>query len=92
MGYLATTITSARPSRATRRPARRCGERLEATGEIYLGHYEGWYAVRDEAFYGEDELTDAPDGDEDRAHRRAGGVGEGALATSSASRPGRTGC
>ncbi|HEX3982827.1 MAG TPA: methionine--tRNA ligase [Acidisoma sp.] len=29
---------------------------LEA-GEIYLGHYEGWYAVRDEAFYSEDELT-----------------------------------
>jgi methionyl-tRNA synthetase len=26
--------------------------------EIYLGHYEGWYAVRDEAFYGPDELTE----------------------------------
>ena len=25
-------------------------------GEIYLGQYEGWYAVRDEAFYDEDEL------------------------------------
>lgn len=34
--------------------------RLEAAGAIYLGAYEGWYAVRDEAFYGEDELrTDA---------------------------------
>jgi methionyl-tRNA synthetase len=32
--------------------------RLEANGHIYLGHYEGWYAVRDEAFYGEDELTE----------------------------------
>lgn len=31
--------------------------RLVEAGEIYLGHYEGWYAVRDEAFYGEDELT-----------------------------------
>lgn len=30
--------------------------KLVAAGEIYLGHYEGWYAVRDEAFYGEDEL------------------------------------
>ena len=30
--------------------------RLEAAGDIYLGHYEGWYAVRDEAFYDEDEL------------------------------------
>ena len=30
--------------------------RLEAAGDIYLGHYEGWYAVRDEAFYDENEL------------------------------------
>ena len=33
-------------------------EKLAANGEIYLGHYEGWYAVRDEAFYGPDELTE----------------------------------
>ena len=32
--------------------------KLEANGHIYLGHYEGWYAVRDEAFYAEDELTE----------------------------------
>jgi methionyl-tRNA synthetase len=31
-------------------------ERAKAAGAIYLGHYEGWYSVRDEAFYGEDEL------------------------------------
>ena len=37
-------------------------ERLEASGQIYPGHYEGWYAVRDEAFYAEDELTLRPDG------------------------------
>jgi methionyl-tRNA synthetase len=37
-------------------------ERIEAAGDIYLGHYEGWYAVRDEAFYDEDELTTRPDG------------------------------
>jgi methionyl-tRNA synthetase len=37
-------------------------ERLVANGAIYLGHYEGWYAVRDEAFYGEDELVQKPDG------------------------------
>ena len=36
--------------------------RLDAAGAIYLGHYEGWYAVRDEAFYDEDELTTRPDG------------------------------
>lgn len=37
-------------------------QRLLDAGDIYLGHYEGWYAVRDEAFYGEDELTQRPDG------------------------------
>jgi methionyl-tRNA synthetase len=31
--------------------------------EIYLGAYEGWYAVRDEAFYGEDELKTGPNGE-----------------------------
>ncbi|MBX9700592.1 MAG: methionine--tRNA ligase [Acetobacteraceae bacterium] len=31
---------------------------LAARGQIHLGHYEGWYAVRDEAFYGPDELTE----------------------------------
>lgn len=36
--------------------------RIEASGDIYLGHYEGWYAVRDEAFYDESELTSRPDG------------------------------
>ena len=29
---------------------------------IYLGKYAGWYAVRDEAFYDEKELTAGPDG------------------------------
>lgn len=36
--------------------------RIENAGDIYLGHYEGWYAVRDEAFYDESELTKRPDG------------------------------
>ena len=36
--------------------------RIEASGNIYLGHYEGWYAVRDEAFYDEEELTTQADG------------------------------
>ena len=30
--------------------------RLLESGDIYLGSYAGWYAVRDEAFYGENEL------------------------------------
>ncbi|MDB5370719.1 MAG: methionine--tRNA ligase [Roseomonas sp.] len=33
-------------------------KRLQDNGAIYLGHYEGWYAVRDEAFYGPDEITE----------------------------------
>ncbi|MGQ9370298.1 methionine--tRNA ligase [Azospirillum sp. A39] len=37
-------------------------KRLQENGEIYLGSYAGWYSVRDEAFYGEDELSDGPDG------------------------------
>jgi methionyl-tRNA synthetase len=36
--------------------------RLKERGEIYLGSYAGWYAVRDEAYYGEDELTTGPNG------------------------------
>ncbi len=37
-------------------------KRIEKAGDIYLGHYEGWYAVRDEAFYDESELTTRPEG------------------------------
>jgi methionyl-tRNA synthetase len=36
--------------------------RIAASGDIYLGHYEGWYAVRDEAYYDEGELTTLADG------------------------------
>jgi methionyl-tRNA synthetase len=36
--------------------------RLKERGEIYLGSYAGWYAVRDEAYYGEEELTTTPNG------------------------------
>jgi methionyl-tRNA synthetase len=41
-------------------------EKLVAKGEIYLGKFSGWYAVRDEAFYDESELVDgkAPSGAE----------------------------
>jgi methionyl-tRNA synthetase len=37
-------------------------QELERRGEIYLGRFAGWYAVRDEAFYGESELVDGPNG------------------------------
>ena len=36
--------------------------RLQEAGQIYLGAYEGWYATRDESFYGEDELVLRSDG------------------------------
>ena len=31
---------------------------MAANGDIYLGSYAGWYSVRDEAYYGEDELEE----------------------------------
>jgi methionyl-tRNA synthetase len=36
--------------------------RMEAAGDIYLATYNGWYSVRDEAYYDEKELTVAEDG------------------------------
>ena len=36
--------------------------KMEANGDIYLDTYEGWYSVRDEAFYGESETTVGNDG------------------------------
>ncbi len=47
------------------RHARACQalwKKLKENGHIYLGAYKGWYAVRDEAFYAESELTAGPDG------------------------------
>ena len=35
---------------------------IEASGNIYLGAYEGWYSVRDEAFFAEEELVPGPGG------------------------------
>ncbi|HKX22105.1 MAG TPA: methionine--tRNA ligase, partial [Rhizorhapis sp.] len=35
---------------------------MEASGDLYLGRYEGWYSVRDEAFYDEKELTEGEGG------------------------------
>ncbi len=64
---------------------------LKRNGHIYLGTYAGWYAVRDEAFYGEGELTEGPGGKKSRrpAPRSSGSRSR---ATSSTCRNGRTGC
>jgi methionyl-tRNA synthetase len=37
-------------------------QKLVESGDIYLGHYEGWYAVRDEDFYSADDVTLLADG------------------------------
>jgi methionyl-tRNA synthetase len=37
-------------------------QEMAKRGHIYLGSYAGWYATRDEAFYGEGELIDGPNG------------------------------
>ncbi len=33
-------------------------KRMESKGDIYLSKYSGWYSVRDEAYYGEDEIEE----------------------------------
>ncbi|MGZ8287257.1 MAG: methionine--tRNA ligase, partial [Allosphingosinicella sp.] len=38
-------------------------EAMAARGDLYLGRYEGWYSVRDEAYYAEGELTAGSDGE-----------------------------
>ena len=37
-------------------------EAMKARGDLYLDRYEGWYSVRDEAYYEEKELTDGEGG------------------------------
>jgi methionyl-tRNA synthetase len=36
---------------------------MEARGDLYLDRYEGWYSVRDEAYYDEKELIDGEGGE-----------------------------
>jgi len=36
---------------------------MEANGDLYPDRYEGWYSVRDEAYYDESELTDGSGGE-----------------------------
>ena len=37
-------------------------KKMIEAGDIYLGKHSGWYAIRDEAYYGEDEITTTPEG------------------------------
>ncbi|MCM0000387.1 MAG: methionine--tRNA ligase [Erythrobacter sp.] len=36
---------------------------MEASGDLYLDRYEGWYSVRDEAYYDESELQEGEGGE-----------------------------
>ena len=45
-----------------RRASQAILERMKASGDIYLSKYSGWYSVRDEAYFDEEELTDGPNG------------------------------
>ncbi len=36
---------------------------MEANGDLYLDRYEGWYSVRDEAYYDECELVEGEGGE-----------------------------
>jgi methionyl-tRNA synthetase len=38
-------------------------KRMDAAGDIYLDSYSGWYSVRDERFYADDEIETRDDGD-----------------------------
>jgi methionyl-tRNA synthetase len=41
---------------------------MEKRGDLYLGRYEGWYSVRDEAYYDESELIAGEDGEKLSPH------------------------
>src|SRR5688500_7350633 len=53
---------------------------MEAAGDLYLDRYEGWYSVRDEAFYEDSELVDGEGGEklspQRSEERRVGQEGE----------------
>src|SRR5688572_23887119 len=48
---------------AHHRASRAIWEAMADRGDIYLGRYEGWYSVRDEAYYDEKELVTADSGE-----------------------------
>ena len=48
---------------AHHRASRAIWQAMADRGDIYLGRYEGWYSVRDEAYYDEKELVTADSGE-----------------------------
>lgn len=45
-----------------KRAAQAIWDKLVENGDIYLGTFSGWYAVRDEAYYGDEEVTTNAEG------------------------------
>ncbi len=43
---------------------------MEAKGDLYLDRYEGWYSIRDEAYYDEKELVEGEGGQNCRRRAR----------------------
>ena len=56
------TGSSGPPTPTTTRRRRRSGSRMNDAGDIYLDSYPGWYSVRDERFFTEDETEVRDDG------------------------------
>ena len=48
---------------AHHRASRELWQAMADKGDLYLGRYEGWYSVRDEAYYDEKELVTADSGE-----------------------------
>ena len=71
---------------------RRSGGAWRRNGDIYLSKYAGWYSVRDEAYYDEDETRPSDAGPAPRARPARRSNGSRRRAISSGSRPIRTGC
>ncbi len=49
-------------SRSHYRACQALWQAMEASGDLYLDRYEGYYSVRDEAYYSAEELTEGADG------------------------------
>ncbi len=49
--------------RAHHRSSQAIWQAMADKGDLYLGRYEGWYSVRDEAFYDDGELTEGEGGE-----------------------------
>ena len=79
MNYQPTTTSSAPPSRATTRPARRCGRSWSQRATSISASMPAGTRCATRRFYGESELDDARRWPQNRADRRRGRVGRGAV-------------